>query len=70
MQRPSLSDIEYSRRKRTTKGDEFLRIMNMSIPWDEWVAYSDISAKMWRFFRNSRSFDKTADIEALYSVVP
>jgi IS5 family transposase len=35
----SLSDIEYGRRKRTTKRDEFLRIMDQSIPWDEWISY-------------------------------
>ena len=35
----SLSDIEYARRKRKTKREEFLRIMNDIIPWDEWVAY-------------------------------
>jgi IS5 family transposase len=39
MKRPSLSDIEYSMRKRTTKREEFLRIMEEIIPWDEWVAY-------------------------------
>ena len=39
MKRPTLSDIEYGRRKRTTKRDQFLRIMNSSIPWEEWVAY-------------------------------
>jgi IS5 family transposase len=39
MRRPTLSDIEYGMRKRTTKRDEFLRIMDNSIPWDEWVAY-------------------------------
>lgn len=39
MKRPSLSDIEYGMRKRTTKRDEFLRIMDEIIPWDEWVAY-------------------------------
>ncbi|MDR2487946.1 MAG: IS5 family transposase [Desulfovibrio sp.] len=39
MKRPSLTDIGYGRRKRTTKRDEFLRIMNQSIPWGEWVAY-------------------------------
>jgi IS5 family transposase len=38
MRRPSLSDIEYGLRKRTTKRDEFLHIMNSSIPWEEWVA--------------------------------
>jgi IS5 family transposase len=39
MRHLTLSDIEYGRRKRTTKRDEFLRIMDNSIPWDEWVAY-------------------------------
>lgn len=39
MYQQSFTDIEYSLRKRTTKRDEFLRIMNDSIPWDEWVAY-------------------------------
>jgi IS5 family transposase len=39
MKSPTLSDIEYGMRKRTTKRDEFLRIMDTSIPWDEWVAY-------------------------------
>ena len=39
MKRPTLSDIEYGLRKRTTKRDEFLQIMNDAIPWDEWVAY-------------------------------
>ena len=39
MKRPSLSDIEYARRKRKTKREEFLRIMDDIIPWDEWVAY-------------------------------
>jgi IS5 family transposase len=38
MKRPSLSDIEYSMRKRKTKREEFLRIMDEIIPWDEWVA--------------------------------
>ena len=39
MNRPALSDIEYGRRKRTTKRDEFLRIMNDATPWEGWVAY-------------------------------
>lgn len=33
----SFTDIEYSNRKRTTRRDEFLAIMNELIPWDEWV---------------------------------
>jgi len=39
MRQPTLSDIEYGMRKHTTKRDEFLRIMDHCIPWDEWVAY-------------------------------
>ena len=39
MRQLSMSDIEYGLRKRTTKREEFLRIMNEIIPWDEWVAY-------------------------------
>jgi IS5 family transposase len=35
----SFSDIEYGRRKRKTKREEFLRIMDEIIPWEEWVAY-------------------------------
>lgn len=35
----TLSDIEYGRRKRKTKREEFLRIMDDIIPWGEWVAY-------------------------------
>ncbi len=33
----SLSDYEYSTRKKKTKRDEFLDIMDKIIPWDEWV---------------------------------
>jgi IS5 family transposase len=39
MKRPSLSDIEYGRRKRKMKREEFPRIMSDIIPWDEWIAY-------------------------------
>ena len=39
MHRPSFSDIEYGLRKRTTKREEFLKIMDEIIPWEEWVAY-------------------------------
>ena len=34
----SFSDMEYANRKRTTKREEFLEIMNEVIPWDEWTA--------------------------------
>ena len=39
MTQMSFSDMEYSCRKRTTKRDEFLGIMEDIIPWDEWVEY-------------------------------
>ena len=34
----SIADIEYANRKRKTKRDEFLGIMEEVIPWDEWTA--------------------------------
>ena len=34
----SIADIEYANRKRKTKRDEFLGIMEGVIPWDEWTA--------------------------------
>ena len=35
----TFSDIEYGNRKRTTKREEFLDIMEEIIPWDEWVEF-------------------------------
>ena len=37
MKQQTLSDIEYSNRKKKTKREEFLEIMEEIIPWDEWV---------------------------------
>ena len=34
----SFSDIEYSCRKKKTRREEFLEIMDDIIPWDEWVS--------------------------------
>ncbi len=39
MKQQTFTDIEYGNRKRRTKREEFLEIMNEIIPWDEWVAY-------------------------------
>jgi IS5 family transposase len=39
MNQRSFSDLEYSLRKRRTRREEFLRIMEEIIPWEEWVAY-------------------------------
>lgn len=39
MKQQTFSDIEYSGRKRRTKREEFLDIMEEIIPWEEWIAY-------------------------------
>ena len=38
MKQQTLSDYEYSLRKRTTRREEFLDTMDALIPWEEWVA--------------------------------
>ena len=38
MNQQTFADMEYANRKRKTKRDEFLEIMEEVIPWDEWVA--------------------------------
>lgn len=38
MKQIGMSDYEYSFRKKKTRREEFLDIMNEIIPWDEWVA--------------------------------
>ena len=40
MKQQTISDVEYSARKRKTKREEFLEIMDEIIPWEEWVEYS------------------------------
>lgn len=35
----TFSDIEYGNRKRITKREEFLDIMEEIIPWEEWVEF-------------------------------
>jgi len=37
MKQETITDIEYSFRKKKTKREEFLEIMDEIIPWDEWV---------------------------------
>ena len=39
MNQITFSDMEYGNRKRTTKREEFLDIMEEIIPWEEWVEY-------------------------------
>ena len=38
MKQETFTDIEYSCRKKKTKREEFLEIMDEIIPWDEWVS--------------------------------
>ena len=38
MKQQTLSDMEYSCRKKKTKREEFLEIMDEIIPWDEWMS--------------------------------
>ena len=37
MKQETFTDIEYGFRKKKTKREEFLEIMDEIIPWDEWV---------------------------------
>lgn len=37
MKQESFSDMEYSCRKKKTKREEFLEIMDEIIPWEEWI---------------------------------
>lgn len=37
MRQISLSDYEYSNRKKRTKRDKFLEIKDENIPWNEWI---------------------------------
>ena len=37
MKQQTLSDMEYSNRKKRTKREEFLEIMEDIIPWDKWT---------------------------------
>ena len=42
MKQDTFTDIEYSMRKKKTKREEFLEIMDEIIPWDEWVSLNPI----------------------------
>lgn len=39
MKQETFTDIEYANRKRKTKREEFLEIMDEIIPWEEWVEF-------------------------------
>ncbi len=40
----SLSDFEYSNRKKKTKREKFLKVMGEIMPWDEWVGAMKLSS--------------------------
>jgi IS5 family transposase len=37
MEQQTFSDMEYSNRKKKTKWEEFMKIMDEIIPWEKWV---------------------------------
>ena len=39
MKQPGFTEIEYGLRKKVTKREEFLNIMDGVIPWEEWVEF-------------------------------
>lgn len=41
MSQMTFSDYEYSCRKKKTKREEFLDVMEDIIPWDEWIEFVD-----------------------------
>ena len=43
MKQNTFTDIEYSFRKKKTKREEFLEIMDEIIPWNEWVSLNPIT---------------------------
>lgn len=46
MKQETFTDIEYSYRKKKTKREEFLEIMDEIIPWDEFSLFR-FRIKMW-----------------------
>ena len=67
MKRPSLSDIEYGRRKRTTKRDEFLSIMDNSIPWEEVIAPNRRNRRKTQDGRALRRYCRRWKMERLFA---
>ena len=39
MKQQTISDVEYSARKRKSKREKCLELMEEIIPWEEWVEY-------------------------------
>ena len=48
------SDYEYSLRKRKTKREAFLEIMDEIIPWDEWTEFVRIRIQFRKLFLQNR----------------
>ena len=54
MKQQTISDVEYSARKRKTKREEFLEIMDEIIPWEELkrehsLCYNDCASRSYWF---------------------
>ena len=71
MKQQTISDVEYSARKRKTKREEFLEIMEEIIPWDEWVEYIKPNYPSGKRGRPPKGIEKNAsDVSATMLVQP
>ena len=55
----TLTDVEYSKRKRITKKEEFLNAMDKIIPWDKWI--EEIN----KYYYHNKVGRKARDIETM-----
>ena len=64
MSQMTFSDYAYSLRKRKTKREEFLDIMNEIIPWEEWVEF------VRPYYPNGKRGRPTKGIEKMLRMYP
>ena len=58
MNQETFTDMEYSRRKKKTKREEFLEIMEDIIPWEEWVGIIAPYYPQWKRGRPPMGIEK------------
>lgn len=68
MKQDTFTDIEYSFRKKKTKREEFLEIMDEIIPWDEWVGVIEPYYPGGKRGRPPMGIEKMLRIEALFAL--
>ena len=64
MKQETFTDVEYSCRKKKTKREEFLDIMNEIIPWEEWVEF------VRPYYPNGKRGRPTKGIEKMLRMYP